>query len=114
MPTLEKELWQSNDAWTLNMPAVLPTLEKELWQSKRPSAKSRTSVLPTLEKELRLPPRGSSPRVRGKGILQYRASRMLRIIPAGAGKRWVYSGVGRRRGDHPRGCGEKALSTNAL
>ena len=52
-------------------------------------------------------PRGSSPRVRGKGIGSLGLSSRWGIIPAGAGKR-TSSGVRAALGsDHPRGCGEK-------
>ena len=50
---------------------------------------------------------GSSPRVRGKGVSRGFWRDFSGIIPAGAGKsrgrrpRWL------RKGDHPRGCGEK-------
>ena len=51
---------------------------------------------------------GSSPRVRGKGVLRGLGRRRARIIPAGAGKSSPGRSVGSARRDHPRGCGEKA------
>ena len=50
---------------------------------------------------------GSSPRVRGKGHTRHVVMRVLRIIPAGAGKSRTCHASGHRQGDHPRGCGEK-------
>ena len=50
---------------------------------------------------------GSSPRVRGKDDFGLSPAEAERIIPAGAGKRLRVYSLGRRRGDHPRGCGEK-------
>ena len=52
-------------------------------------------------------PKGSSPRVRGKGAK--RSDRLVGcgIIPAGAGKSTTMQVVQANRGDHPRGCGEK-------
>ena len=50
---------------------------------------------------------GSSPRVRGKVALRFHVRRVAGIIPAGAGKSGLGGGGLGRRGDHPRGCGEK-------
>ena len=56
------------------------------------------------------PPLGSSPRVRGKALRGVSRRPLAGIIPAGAGKSRPLCNGGRFRGDHPRGCGEKALS----
>ena len=50
---------------------------------------------------------GSSPRVRGKEKVLATAPATVGIIPAGAGKSVGLQLRGGRRGDHPRGCGEK-------
>ena len=49
---------------------------------------------------------GSSPRVRGKPIRSFTASRTLRLIPACAGKTRASQYVGRLAWAHPRVCGE--------
>ena len=53
---------------------------------------------------------GSPPRVRGKARAGAQAERLLGITPACAGKRWTRSPVSTSSRDHPRVCGEKALS----
>ena len=55
--------------------------------------------------------RGSSPRVRGKGLCVNGKPRNKRIIPAGAGKRWPLRRLYPLVWDHPRGCGEKTTRT---
>ena len=54
---------------------------------------------------------GSPPRVRGKVQLQPGQPAALGITPAYAGKSALYSASYSVDGDHPRVCGEKALST---
>ena len=55
--------------------------------------------------------RGSSPRVRGEGWRSAAVFATPRIIPAGAGRSGVFHfGMG-PFGDHPRGCGEKVVSS---
>ena len=56
-----------------------------------------------------LVPSGSSPRVRGEALRFTQRRNSSGIIPAGAGRSSsrVYGGV--KRGDHPRGCGEKPI-----
>ena len=58
------------------------------------------------DSSIRVPPRGSSPRMRG--ALKRMAYRRIpkRIIPADAGSTPTFSGVCAFSGDHPRGCGE--------
>ena len=58
-------------------------------------------------------PLGSSPRVRGKAFSKYTFFEVCRIIPAGAGKRPQAAKRKPRSGDHPRGCGEKAVIASA-
>ena len=53
---------------------------------------------------------GSPPRVRGKALIDKLASRMGRITPACAGKRNRKKALKSVRKDHPRVCGEKAVS----
>ena len=50
---------------------------------------------------------GSPPRMRGKGVFLATVRPVLGITPAYAGKRWAPARPARRRGDHPRVCGEK-------
>ena len=54
---------------------------------------------------------GSPPRVRGKARRTHDESCRLRITPAGAGKSFQIGKSKSKMWDHPRGCGEKALST---
>ena len=54
--------------------------------------------------------KGSSPRVRGKVFALRQNTLRNGIIPAGAGKSRKNRAVCGGRQDHPRGCGEKALS----
>ena len=54
--------------------------------------------------------RGSSPRVRGKVLCVADGGKIIRIIPAGAGKRKHTDTPLPRHRDHPRGCGEKVGS----
>ena len=51
---------------------------------------------------------GSSPRVRGKPIRSFTASRTLRLIPACAGKTLFSGRPGIQAAAHPRVCGENA------
>ena len=51
--------------------------------------------------------KGSSPRVRGKGLLHRLSHSQAQIIPAGAGKRQNQGDNLTKNRDHPRGCGEK-------
>ena len=53
--------------------------------------------------------RGSSPRVRGEGLNERLLVLGLGIIPAGAGRRVASLPALVGVGDHPRGCGEKAI-----
>ena len=55
--------------------------------------------------------RGSPPRVRGKAKRHARLLLPAGITPACAGKRGWLRPAGQRWRDHPRVCGEKALST---
>ena len=55
---------------------------------------------------------GSSPRVRGKVVPTGTANYIFGIIPAGAGKRRRSPTRCPSPRDHPRGCGEKAVSTS--
>ena len=57
--------------------------------------------------------RGSPPRVRGKGRGSSFPAGVQGITPACAGKSRVRNGFIRRAWDHPRVCGEKALSAPA-
>ena len=57
---------------------------------------------------------GSSPRMRGAHILARAQGCELRIIPADAGSTACRSGSRFFRGDHPRGCGEHAMSRGTL
>ena len=57
---------------------------------------------------------GSSPRVRGKDPDGGLRIGLLRIIPAGAGKRGAGRQYGGNRRDHPRGCGEKRRCVSVL
>ena len=50
---------------------------------------------------------GSSPRVRGEGLLPVDTKTREGIIPAGAGKRLARRLRPSAPRDHPRGCGEK-------
>ena len=52
---------------------------------------------------------GSSPRVRGEVLERSYFHTVSGIIPAGAGRRLQPRAPVGARGDHPRGCGEKAL-----
>ena|GEM_PF-600626 len=54
-----------------------------------------------------LPPRGSSPRVRGTGLSAARRSDVRRFIPAGAGNGRLDRPIPPQRAVHPRGCGER-------
>ena len=54
---------------------------------------------------------GSPPRMRGKDFLIQHCLFSQGITPAYAGKRMVFAGRKSRTWDHPRVCGEKALST---
>ena len=56
-------------------------------------------------------PQGSPPRVRGKASQYATSHPAARITPAYAGKRAWFSYCGCQDRDHPRVCGEKALST---
>ena len=59
-----------------------------------------------------LPPTsGSSPRVRGTGIRQFRSSFATRFIPACAGNSHFCHVYNSRRSVHPRVCGEQPLFT---
>ena len=51
-------------------------------------------------------PCGSSPRMRGKPISLFGIPTAIRLIPAHAGKTRVRALLSRRRGAHPRACGE--------
>ena len=53
--------------------------------------------------------RGSSPRVRGKGLAERKWSGAIGIIPAGAGKSRGGAPWKGASWDHPRGCGEKGF-----
>ena len=55
---------------------------------------------------------GSSPRVRGEAKACHRTTTLSGIIPAGAGRSWLAGLRPGRRGDHPRGCGEKLSSSD--
>ena len=55
--------------------------------------------------------RGSPPHVRGKGWQERSTTANRRITPACAGKRRWPGCSGGSAGDHPRVCGENALST---
>ena len=57
------------------------------------------------------PIRGSPPRMRGKGLRMLPGNWRRRITPAYAGKRSFRCGFFHSSRDHPRVCGEKALST---
>ena len=52
-------------------------------------------------------PSGSSPRVRGEGLLCAFGEALRGIIPAGAGRRPLLTSDSRLPFNHPRGCGEK-------
>ena len=54
---------------------------------------------------------GSSPRVRGKEATVAQITKLVGIIPAGAGKSCPVRVSGRGWRDHPRGCGEKRSVT---
>ena len=58
--------------------------------------------------------RGSSPRVRGKGEDDEEREALPGIIPAGAGKRLTSRSFSETCRDHPRGCGEKGVSSLLL
>ena len=58
-----------------------------------------------------IPRRGSSPRVRGKRTGRPRARRLIRLIPACAGKTGGHVGCGDIAGAHPRVCGENSQPT---
>ncbi len=51
--------------------------------------------------------RGSSPRVRGTGLVNQSLAFKLRFIPAGAGNRLGTTGPHAEGAVHPRGCGEQ-------
>ncbi len=53
--------------------------------------------------------RGSSPRVRGTGVLRLASQHARRFIPAGAGNREIQTILPCRWPVHPRGCGEQPL-----
>ena len=57
------------------------------------------------------PKPGSSPRVRGKASTKAQPSTPFRIIPAGAGKSCCVACCCWTCADHPRGCGEKPMSS---
>ena len=57
---------------------------------------------------------GSPPRVRGKGVRNASRSNSARITPACAGKSRIHCQPYGYSGDHPRVCGEKALSIVTL
>ena len=50
---------------------------------------------------------GSPPRVRGAVVINVSSEQSMRITPACAGSRNVYTIVGLRKTDHPRVCGEQ-------
>ena len=52
---------------------------------------------------------GSSPRMRGTPVMQFRIDFSEGIIPAHAGNTWGLARAGVRERDHPRACGEHAL-----
>ena len=56
--------------------------------------------------------RGSSPRVRGKGVESRPLPPRRRIIPAGAGKSCFNPETAAITEDHPRGCGEKIIKAS--
>ncbi|ERH32733.1 hypothetical protein HMPREF1550_00921 [Actinomyces sp. oral taxon 877 str. F0543] len=56
---------------------------------------------------------GSSPRVRGKPVREVPGFRVLRLIPARAGKTDVKGGGESRRPAHPRACGENISQRSA-
>ena len=55
-------------------------------------------------------PRGSPPRVRGKGVANVHIAPPVRITPARAGKSYLHSIFPSLSRDHPRACGEKSES----
>ena len=57
---------------------------------------------------------GSPPRVRGKVSGYLPGVKAAGITPAGAGKRYFENTCFFDRQDHPRGCGEKFLTTAAV
>ena len=59
---------------------------------------------------LSCPPRGSSPRMRGKHVLPYSGTAQGRIIPAHAGQTRIASTEVTYRPDHPRACGANHAS----
>ena len=60
-------------------------------------------------------PCGSSPRMRGKPISLFGIPTAIRLIPAHAGKTRVRALLSRRRGAHPRACGEnRSVSARCL
>ena len=61
------------------------------------------SICESLDRTLK----GSSPRVRGEAVGTGSSLVKGGIIPAGAGRSGVCHDKKGRRGDHPRGCGEK-------
>ena len=54
--------------------------------------------------------RGSPPRMRGKPLSAFGQSSPLRITPADAGKTGSRSAAPQAARDHPRGCGENAVT----
>ena len=57
------------------------------------------------------PKKGSSPRVRGAGVLSRIVGHVDGIIPARAGSRWACSASSRKAPDHPRACGEQRITS---
>ena len=58
---------------------------------------------------LRLVQGGSSPRGRGKRLVEFLSGDLTRLIPAWAGKTWPASTQARRSGAHPRVGGENSV-----
>ena len=56
---------------------------------------------------------GSSPRVRGKLVVAYRAQAHRGLIPARAGKTWNAATSASHTGAHPRACGENLTGKTA-
>ena len=55
--------------------------------------------------------KGSPPRMRGKGNTRGKLAQCDGITPACAGKSWSRRAESRKKRDHPRVCGEKALKS---
>ena len=55
---------------------------------------------------------GSSPRVRGAGVMPLPDKSLSRIIPARAGSRRFEALTACRLADHPRACGEQTINKN--